>query len=78
MNDDLETQLRTLDQLFQQQYLSREEYTQAKEKLFLSDSTIGHYLIPHLIRLVETYQHQGLNEADYNEAKTQLKRRFNF
>jgi uncharacterized protein YqgQ len=78
MNDDLETLLSKLDELLQHRYLDQEEYTKAKEKLFVSDNNVNHCLIPHLVRLAETYHRQGLSEVDYIEAKTQLKRRFNF
>jgi hypothetical protein len=35
-------------------------------------------LLPHLERLAELYDHHGLSEEEYTEAKRQLFRRFNF
>ncbi len=78
MNDDLETQLERLNQLLQHHHLSKEEYTRAKDRLFLSDIDVNNYIVPHLARLVEMYEQRRLSETEYKEAKMQLKRRFNF
>lgn len=71
-------QLEKLAELRKYDHLSEDEYTRAKEKLYLSSIEVNNYLVPHLERLAELYDHRGLSEEEYTEAKRQLSRRFNF
>lgn len=78
MSDDLTTQLEKLSELLKHRYLSEDEYTRVKAKLYLSGIDVNNYLVPHLIRLAELYNQRGLSEEEFKEAKRQLSRRFNF
>jgi predicted metal-binding transcription factor (methanogenesis marker protein 9) len=78
MIDDLATQLEKLAELLKRRHLSEDEYSRAKDKLFLSGGEVNNYLVPHLVRLAELYDNFGLSEEEYAEAKRQLSRRFNF
>jgi uncharacterized protein YqgQ len=78
MPNDLVTQLERLTELLKHHHLSEDEYTKAKEKLYLSSGESIKDLLPHLERLAELYDHHGLSKDEYTEAKHQLLRRFNF
>jgi len=78
MPDELVTQLERLTELLKHRHLSEDEYTKAKEKLYLSSGETIKDLLPHLERLAELYEHRGLSEDEYTEAKRQLFHRFNF